>query len=132
VIVKRPGGGSGGVLLMDATGTRELATLRDGTEVEILAWHPRRGAETRYRVVARGEAIEGWLGAGSLQPRPAPPPVSVPAAPPPPRRPVVTARATARAVPKQTPRARPSPTKAVARAPKSTRRNGKKPTSKRG
>jgi len=67
-------GRSHAVTLTDDAGTQALATIADGAEVEILAWRPRRGGETRYRVVSTSGGTEGWLGAGSLQARPAPPP----------------------------------------------------------
>src|SRR5438132_385651 len=44
--------GSDRVTLTDDNGTSALATVAEGVEVEILAWRPRRGADTRYRVVA--------------------------------------------------------------------------------
>jgi hypothetical protein len=58
------------VTLTDDSGTNVLATVADGVEVEILAWLPRRGGDTRYRVTPTGGGVEGWLGAASLQPRP--------------------------------------------------------------
>lgn len=82
VIVTCRGAGADRVTLMDASGTSALATVANGVEVEILAWHPRRGGETRYRVVSTKGGVEGWLGAGSLQPRPPSPlPIAPPAAP---------------------------------------------------
>jgi hypothetical protein len=77
VLVACRGTGADRVTLMDATGTSALATVADGIEVEILAWSPRRGAETRYRVVPTKGGVEGWLGAGSLRARP-PAPVPIP------------------------------------------------------
>lgn len=73
------------VTLTDDSGTSMLATVAHGVEVEILAWRPRRGGDTRYRVVTTGDRVEGWLGAASLQarqlpPAPKPAPAAVPAA----------------------------------------------------
>jgi hypothetical protein len=60
-----------------------LGTVSCGIEVEIVAWRPRRGGDTRYRVVPTTGGIEGWLGAANLQPRPfVPPPRPVHAAAP--------------------------------------------------
>ncbi len=61
--------GSDRVTLTDDSGTSALATVAEGVEVEILAWRPRRGTDTRYRVVATNGGVEGWLGAKSLQRR---------------------------------------------------------------
>jgi hypothetical protein len=69
VVVTCRNGGSGSVTLTDDTGTRALATVDDGVEVEILAWRPRRGGDTRYRVASTTGGIEGWLGAANLQAR---------------------------------------------------------------
>ena len=79
VIVACRATGADRVTLLDASGTSALATIADGIEVEILAWSPRRGAETRYRVVSTKGGVEGWLGAGSLRARPpSPVPPKVP------------------------------------------------------
>lgn len=73
-------GGTEGVTLTDDTGTSVLTTVANGVEVEILAWRPRRGSDTRYRVVSTGGGVEGWLGAKNLQARPsAAPSVKAPA-----------------------------------------------------
>lgn len=83
VIVKSQGG-EGRVTLTDETGTSALATVEDGTEVEILAWRPHRGGDTRYRVVSTPGGVEGWLGGASLRARPPSPSFTVaPAAAPP-------------------------------------------------
>jgi hypothetical protein len=82
VVVTGRGAGSGRVGLMDDSGTSTVATIAEGAEVEILAWRPRRGGETRYRVVPTNGGVEGWLGAASLQPRP-PSPSPSPATPAP-------------------------------------------------
>src|SRR5262249_35765564 len=60
------------VTLTDEEGTSAIATLDDGIEVEILAWRPRRGGRTRYRVIATKGGIEGWLGAANLRAIPIP------------------------------------------------------------
>lgn len=110
VVVMARGSGSGGVRLMDAAGQNAIATVADGVEVEILAWHPRRGGETRYRVVQTTGGVEGWIGAASLKPRPAPPtPIRV--APPPSR----LATPAARPKPAEAPRVRRPPVAAKAR-----------------
>jgi|SRR5689334_11462923 len=89
VLVAARGGSDRGVALTDDGGTSVVATLPDGTEVEVLAWRPRRGGDTRYLVAPRG-GPEGWLGASCLRPRPVavvpkriePAPASKPAAAP--------------------------------------------------
>ena len=89
VLVAARSGGDRGVALTDDAGTSVVATVPDGTEVEVLAWRPRRGGDTRYLVAPSG-GPEGWLGASCLRPRPVavPPkrvgvvPASKPAAPP--------------------------------------------------
>lgn len=73
VLVTCPKGESRAVTLTDDAGTSPVAELAGGVEVEIVAWRPRRGGETRYRVVSTKGRVEGWLGAGSLTPRPTPP-----------------------------------------------------------
>jgi len=72
VIVVCRNSGSEAVALTDDGGTKEVATIAGGVEVEILAWRPRRNGETRYRVVSTPGGVEGWLGATSLRQRPAP------------------------------------------------------------
>lgn len=84
-VVTSQAGGSDRVTLTDDNGTNALATLKDGVEVQVVAWRPRRGA-TRYRVVSLDGRFEGWLGAASLKPclpPPPPPPVAVVAKPSP-------------------------------------------------
>ena len=73
VLVTSGNGRSDQVTLTDDSGTSQLATVASGAEVEIVAWRPRRGGDTRYRVVTTNDRIEGWLGAASLQPRQLPP-----------------------------------------------------------
>lgn len=75
VLVTSHNGGVDGVTLTDEGGTRAIGSVSLGIEVEIVAWRPRRSAETRYRVVATKEGIDGWLSATNLRMRPAPPPV---------------------------------------------------------
>src|SRR5215467_1420980 len=72
-VIVRSHGGEQRVTLTDETGTNALATVADGAEVEILAWRPHRGGDTRYRVVSTGGGVEGWLGGASLRTRPAAP-----------------------------------------------------------
>ena len=98
VLVTSGSGRSDRVTLTDDSGTSTLGTVPDGVEVEIVAWRPRRGGDTRYRVVTTGDRVEGWLGAGSLKPRPAPPPPPRPlVAAAPPARVVTSSRAPLRA-----------------------------------
>jgi len=93
VLVAARAGGDRGVALTDDGGTSIVATIPDGTEVEVLAWRPRRGGDTRYLVAPAG-GPEGWLGASCLRPRPVPVPpkrvevvaASKPAPPPRPKR----------------------------------------------
>src|SRR5262245_49543062 len=84
VLVRCRNGGSDRVTLTDETGTSALSTVADGSEVEILAWRPHRGGDTRYRVVSTRGGVEGWLGGASLRARPPSPSLTVapPAAPP--------------------------------------------------
>ena len=82
VTVVSRNGRSDHVTLTDDSGTGMLATIAPGVEVEIVAWRPGRGGDTRYRVVTTGDRVEGWLGAASLQPRqivPEPRPAALPA-----------------------------------------------------
>ena len=57
------------VALKDDAGvvTRGGGSLRDGTEVEILAWRPRGFGETRYRVRSTSTGLEGWLAGDNLR-----------------------------------------------------------------
>ena len=60
------GDGRAPVALTDDSHTTALASLADGTEVEVLAWRPLGSAGTRYRVATR-DGREGWLAAGNLR-----------------------------------------------------------------
>ena len=57
------------VALKDDAGvvTRGGGSLRDGAEVEILAWRPRGFGETRYRVRSTDTGLEGWLAGDNLR-----------------------------------------------------------------
>jgi hypothetical protein len=66
VYVACEGDRSAPATLMDAN-KKPLATLRDGTEVAILAWRPGWGGTTRYRVRATDSHLEGWLPVGNLR-----------------------------------------------------------------
>ena len=69
-----------GVALTDDEG-KSVSRLEDGAEVEILAWRPRGGAGTRYRVQSTRDHAEGWLAAEELRAarQPAPTPLPDPA-----------------------------------------------------
>ena len=56
-----------GVTLTDDSGATALGTLRDGAEVEIVAWRPLGSRGTRYLVRSSREGIEGWLGVADLR-----------------------------------------------------------------
>ena len=56
-----------GATLTNEAGTSPLASLADGTEVDILAWRPRGSSGTRYRVRSARDGLEGWLPAGNLR-----------------------------------------------------------------
>ena len=55
-----------GVALTDDEG-KSASWLTDGAEVEILAWRPRGGSGTRYRVQSTLDHAEGWLAAEELR-----------------------------------------------------------------
>ena len=68
------------VLMTDEHGIPVTAGLRDGVEVEVLAWRPRGSAGTRYRVCDRADGIDGWLAADELRTtamRPIPDPATI-------------------------------------------------------
>ncbi len=56
------------VLFTDEHGNYSATVgLRDGAEVEVLAWRPRGSAGTRYRVRNQADGADGWLGADELR-----------------------------------------------------------------
>ena len=55
------------VALTNDHGIPGAMALRDGTEVEVLAWRPRGSAGTRYRVCHRVDGTDGWLAAEELR-----------------------------------------------------------------
>jgi hypothetical protein len=55
------------VLLTNDRGIPGATALRDGTEVEVLAWRPRGSAGTRYRVCDRSDGADGWVAAEELR-----------------------------------------------------------------
>ena len=67
VRVTSPAGRGHRVALTDSEGTTTVTTLPDGTEVEILAWRPRRSGATLYRVQPTSGGKEGWLSGASLK-----------------------------------------------------------------
>ena len=60
VLVASPEGKGHRVPLTDSEGTATVTTLPHGTEVEILAWRPRRSGTTMYRVQPTSGGKEGW------------------------------------------------------------------------
>jgi hypothetical protein len=66
VYVASAGDGLAHVALTDDAGADARTRLTDGTEVEILAWRPRKFDGTRYRVRVTREGFEGWLCGGQL------------------------------------------------------------------
>jgi len=66
VYVSCPNGGGAAAALTDGTGAT-LATLADGTEVDIVAWRPRGAEGTLYRVRCAGDGAEGWLASRHLR-----------------------------------------------------------------
>ena len=83
VYIARARDGAVNVTLMDEAGKRPVASLGDGTEVGILAWHPGWSGNTRYRVRATDSTVEGWVPVGNLRGTEAAT-SSAPTAPPPP------------------------------------------------
>jgi hypothetical protein len=55
------------VTLTDDSGEMARGTLRDGVEVEIVAWRPHGPKGTRYLVRAASKGLEGWLGAAEVR-----------------------------------------------------------------
>jgi hypothetical protein len=99
VRVTSPAGRGHRVSLTDSEGTTTVTTLPDGTEVEILAWRPRRSGATLYRVQPTSGGKEGWLSGASLKAQPAPVPQKV--------RPIAAARPqpASKSAPKAAPKA---------------------------
>ena len=65
--VHHPGDGPYPVAMTDEQGEPAAAALRDGDEVEILAWRPRGSTGTRYRVRRHTDGAHGWLAANELR-----------------------------------------------------------------
>src|SRR5262245_33297204 len=80
VYVASAGDGLTHVALTDDAGAEARTQLADGTEVEILAWRPRKLDRTRYRVRVTREGFEGWLAGDNL--RSTPVAISAPMEPP--------------------------------------------------
>jgi hypothetical protein len=83
VFVNTAGDRGGSVTLADVSG-KVLSTvhLADGIEVEVVAWRPGSGSDTRYRV--RGpHGADGWLAAENLREALVPLPPPEPATPAP-------------------------------------------------
>ena len=78
VLVASPEGKGHRVSLTDSEGTATVTTLPHGTEVEILAWRPRRSGATMYRVQPTSGGKEGWVSGANLKARPAPAPRPAP------------------------------------------------------
>ena len=66
VYVACAGDGPAHVTLTDDAGAARTR-LTDGTEVEILAWRPRKHDGTRYRVRVTREGFEGWRAGDNLR-----------------------------------------------------------------
>ena len=67
VFIACPAARTPGVTLTDDSGGTPCGKLRDGAEVEIVAWRPRGPQGTRYLVRSSSKGIEGWLGVGDLR-----------------------------------------------------------------
>jgi hypothetical protein len=65
--VHHPGNSPYPVAMTDDQGLPAAAALRDGDEVEILAWRPRGSTGTRYRVRRHADGAHGWLAAAELR-----------------------------------------------------------------
>jgi hypothetical protein len=74
VFVTCPSARTPGVTLTDDSGATPCGKLRDGAEVEIVAWRPRGSQGTRYLVRSPSKGVEGWLAAGELRGAKAKPP----------------------------------------------------------
>jgi hypothetical protein len=55
------------VAMTDDQGVPAASALRDGDEVEILAWRPRGSTGTRYCVRRHADGSHGWLAAAELR-----------------------------------------------------------------
>ena len=64
--VHHPSDGPYPVAMTDDQGLPAAGALRDGDEVEILAWRPRGSTGTRYRV-RHADGAHGWLAANELR-----------------------------------------------------------------
>jgi len=67
VFVNAPDSPGRALILTDEVGRTGTQRLADGVEVEILAWKPRGGAGTRYRIHSTSPDAEGWVGAEDLR-----------------------------------------------------------------
>jgi hypothetical protein len=65
--VHHPGDSPYPVAMTDDQGVPAPAAMRDGDEVEILAWRPRGSTGTRYRVRRHADGAHGWLAATELR-----------------------------------------------------------------
>lgn len=65
--------GDGNVALSDELGHTRIGSVMVGAEVELTAWRPRGGWETRYRI-RLVDGSEGWVDAANLRARPEPTP----------------------------------------------------------
>jgi hypothetical protein len=82
VLVTEGAAGGGSVPLSDEPGHTCIGSVRVGAEVELMAWRPRGGWGTRYRIRV-DDGSEGWVDAANLRARPEPePPRRAPAPPP--------------------------------------------------
>jgi hypothetical protein len=85
VFVHCPDEPTRGIALTDDAGRDLTPRLADGAAVEVVAWRPRGGAGTRYRVRATSGQVDGWLGAEALRATPEPGPSVGAPSPEPPR-----------------------------------------------
>jgi hypothetical protein len=67
VFIACPSARVSSVPLTDDSGETVCGSLRDGAEVEILAWRPLGSQGTRYLVRSSRKGIEGWIGAADLR-----------------------------------------------------------------
>lgn len=59
------------VSLTNEHGVPGDTVLRDGSEIEVLAWRPRGIDGTRYRIRRCADGVDGWLAAEELRTTPA-------------------------------------------------------------